>query len=106
MLLKGAEWGCLRGCSQDGLVKAVGGFVDVEVVSLNCFTVFISKARERLPVSLLLIPYKKGLWVAGPVLQVDCQLYWSMVAACQLAQDLLAGFSGQVFSCKGQVCST
>ena len=32
-----------------------------------------SKAIEHLPVSLLVIISGKGLWVAGPVLQVDCQ---------------------------------
>ena len=64
---------CLRGCSQDGLVKAVSGFVDIEVVSLNCLAVLICKAREHLPVGLLVIPSGQGLWVAGPVLQVDCQ---------------------------------
>ena len=67
----GAAWDCLRGCSQDGLVEAVSGFVDVKVVSLDYIAVFISKARKHLLISLLVIPSWKGLWVAGPVLQVD-----------------------------------
>ena len=46
VVLTGAAWDSLRGCSQDGLVKAVSGFVDVEVVSLGCLAVFISNARE------------------------------------------------------------
>ena len=66
-------WDCVRGCFQDGLVKAVRGFVDVEVISLDCLAVYINKARELLPVSLLVIPSGKSLWVAGPVLQVVCQ---------------------------------
>ena len=48
VVLTGAMWDCLRGCSQDGLVKTVSGFVDVEVVSLGCLPVFISKAYVTL----------------------------------------------------------
>ena len=73
MVLFGATGNCLRGCSQDGLVKAVSGFVDVEVDGLDCLAVFSSKAREQFPIGLLVNPSGKGLWVAGSVLQVDCQ---------------------------------
>ena len=66
-------WVCLRVCSQDRLVRAVSGFVDVEVISLDCLAVFVSKAKEHLPVSFLVIPSGEGLWVAGPALRVDCQ---------------------------------
>ena len=61
-------WNCLRSCSQDGLATAISGFVDDEVVGFDCLAVFISKAREHLPISLFAIPSGIGLWVAGPVL--------------------------------------
>ena len=70
VVLLGAAWNYLRGCSRDGLVEAVGEFVDVRVVCLDCPAVFVNEAREHLPVSFLVVPCGKGLWVAGPVLQV------------------------------------
>ena len=57
----------------DWLKLSVARPANVEVVGLDCPAVIISEAREHLPVSLLLVPSGKGLWVAGPVLQADCQ---------------------------------
>ena len=36
VVLTSAKWNCLRGCSQDGLVETVSGFVDTEVASPDC----------------------------------------------------------------------